>query len=140
MIIEKFGQYGIKRVYVTKIKCASAEEIRKVFVKHVRREAQIKTDKWSSYANLKEYNIMQEKSEPKKNFKLTHRFIQGLKSWMRAIYHHVSDEYFQTYLDEYCYRFNRNNFKKGIFENLIQRMTNSNPIFYFKNYKFSNNI
>lgn len=128
--IEKTGKYGIKRAYAVHIKNASSKELGKVFDNHISKEANIKTDKWKGYAPLqKEYKIVQEKSEPKKNFKVMHRFIQGLKSWVRGIYHHVSKAYLQNYLNEYCYRFNRHAFKETIFDNLIQRMMKPNTVF-----------
>jgi len=123
IVIEKSGEYGIKRAYAVKIENCSAEELSKLFDKHVSKSANVKTDKWKGYLPLLEnYNIVQEKSEPKINFKQTHRFIQGLKSWARGIYHHISDKYAQGYMDEYCYRFNRHGLKENIFDNLVQRM------------------
>lgn len=75
------------------------------------------------------------KSKGGENFQLMHRLIQGVKSWIRAaaaagIYHKVSPKYLQAYLDEYCYRFNRNIFKDSIFDNLIQRMIRTKPMPY----------
>lgn len=140
VIIEKSGEYGIKRAYIGKIKDTSSKELGSVLKKFVGKEAQIKTDKWKGYLPLKgEYNITQEVSSYKENFKLTHRFIQGFKSWIRGIYHHVSERYYQTYMDEYCYRFNRNNSKESIFANLMERLVLCKPILY-KNYSFAYNI
>lgn len=123
VIIEKSGNYGIKRAYVRRIENTSAEQIKPLFQDHVGKSAKVKTDKWTAYGKLKkEFNIIQEKSNPNKNFKLTHRFIQGIKSWIRGIHHQVSDKYYQNYLNEYCYRFNRNKIKEHIFQNLLTRM------------------
>lgn len=133
VVIEKSGEHGIKRAYVKRIENTSAEEIKTLFQDHVGKSAVVKTDKWSAYTKLsKEFNIIQEKSEPTKNFKLTHRFIQGIKSWIRGIHHQVSDKYYQNYLNEYCYRFNRNNSKEHIFQNLLERMILAKPRFYPK--------
>ena len=130
VIIEKSGEYGIKRAYVKRIKNTSAEEIRPLFKDHVGKGAEVKTDKWTAYTKLsEEFNIVQEKSDPKKNFQLTHRFIQGIKSWIRGIHHQVSDKYYQNYLNEYCYRFNRNNSRDYIFQNLLERMILAKPKF-----------
>lgn len=131
LIIEKSGEYGIKRAYARKIKNTSAEEIRPLFIDFVGKDATILTDKWSAYKTLSsDYKIEQEKSIPGKNFKLTHRFIQCLKSWIRGIHHHVSDKYYQNYLNEYCFRFNRNNSKNGIFNTILNKMVNAKPVYY----------
>ena len=125
--VEKNGATGMKRMYVRVIKNASTSEIRDIFSRHISVDAQILTDKWSGYSPLKEsYNITQEKSEPDKNFKVMHRCIQQLKSWIRGIHHSVSPVYIQGYLDEFCYRINRSIFKKTIFENLLERMVSTN--------------
>lgn len=125
--VEKNGATGMKRMYVRVIKNASTAEIKDIFSRHISVDAQILTDKWSGYSPLKEsYNITQEKSEPDKNFKVMHRCIQQLKSWIRGIHHSVSPVYIQGYLDEFCFRINRSIFKKTIFENLLQRMVSTN--------------
>ena len=133
VVIEKSGEYGIKRAYAIQITNASTKELRKIFDNHISKEAKVKTDKWKGYKPLaKAYKIVQEKSLPKENFKQMHRFIQGLKSWVRGIYHHVSKNHLQSYLNEYCYRFNRHASKENIFDNIIQKMMASRPILIFQ--------
>ncbi len=43
--------------------------------------------------------MIQQKSEPKQNFKLLHREIMVLRAAIRGIYHHVF--HLQEYLNEY---------------------------------------
>ncbi len=77
VIIEKSGDHGIKRAYVKKIENTSSDEIRPIFTNHVGINATVKTDKWTAYTKLsKEFNIVQEKSNPKVNFKLTNRLYR----------------------------------------------------------------
>lgn len=129
VIIETSGEYGIKRGYAMKIDNCSSKELGKLFEKHVGNRAEVKTDKWKGYLPLmSDFNIVQEKSEPTVNFKLTHRFIQGMKSWIRGVYHHISDKFTQSYMDEYCYRFNRHGSKVNIFDNLVQKMMVAKPL------------
>lgn len=129
VVIEKSGEYGIKRGYALKIENCSSKELGNLFAKHVSAKAKVKTDKWKGYGPLMgDYNIIQEKSVPKVNFRLMHRFVQQLKSWGRGIYHHISDKYTQSYLDEYCYRFNRHGTKANIFDNLVRRMMAAKPV------------
>lgn len=52
----------------------------------------------------KDYNIVQEKSIPGKNFKEMHIVIQQIKSALRTIQTHVKKQHLQKYLDEYFYR------------------------------------
>ncbi len=130
--IEKSGKYGIKRAYAISIKNCSSIELKKIFDKHISKTAEVNTDKWKGYSPLiGEYNIVQEKSDPKVNFIQTHRFIQGLKSTIRGIYHHISEKHIQGYMDEYCYRFNRHGSKETIFDNLVQRMMSKQPDYLF---------
>ncbi len=96
-----------------KIENTSADELKKILEVHIDKSAKILTDKWTGYSPLKEhYQITQEKSKGGGNrasnrFELIHRYIQGLKSWLRGIYHRVESRYLQVYLDEYSCGFNR---------------------------------
>ena len=88
------------------------------------------TDKWKTYGPIsKTYNIVQQKSEPKENFQVMYRCIQQLKSWIRGVHHHVSPEYLQAYLNEFCYRINRSIHKETIFDNLLNRMVSAATCF-----------
>lgn len=125
--VEKNGATGVKRMYARIINSSSAEQLKTIFVKHISPEAKVLTDKWTGYSPLKEvYAITQEKSEPDKNFKVMHRCIQQLKSWIRGVHHSVNPEYLQGYLDEFCYRINRSIRKENIFNNLLGRMIEGN--------------
>lgn len=123
MAVEKTGKFGVKRVYARVVENGSTSELKTIFEKHISKAAKVLTDKWSSYGPIaKEYQIKQEKSDPKVNFKTMHRCIQQLKSWIRGVHHHVNPEFLQAYLNEFCYRINRSIHKDIIFDNLINRM------------------
>jgi transposase-like protein len=127
--IEKNGTTGIKRMYAQYIESASTKELKKIFELHISKDAKVLTDMWKSYQKIGEiYSITQEKSKPGENFKLIHRAIQQLKSWIRGIHHSVDKRYLQAYLDEFCYRLNRSIHKETIFDNLLQRMVLAKPI------------
>jgi transposase-like protein len=128
VVVEKNGTTGIKRMYAQCIANASTSELKSIFDLHISKEAEILTDKWKAYQRIGElYNITQQKSKPKENFKLMHRAIQQLKSWIRGIHHSVDKRYLQAYLDEFCYRINRSIHKDTIFDNLLQRMVSNKP-------------
>ena len=133
--IEKtVGEDGIKRAYAMPVDNYSNVELGKIFQKHIDKAAEIQTDLWKGYLPLsgKGWKIEQEKSVGGENFELIHRFIMGLKTWIRGIYHHISLKHVQGYLDEYCYRFNRSCFKENAFHKLIQRMLLAKGITYRK--------
>jgi hypothetical protein len=128
--IEKKGR-GVSRLYGKVIKQSSAKELG-VFMKSViGKDAVIKTDEWTGYSPLKKdfSNLVQIPSGKKgENFPVLHRVIMGFKGWLRGMHHNVG--YLQSYVDEYCYRFNRCNMKERIFENLLIRMVNARPLTY----------
>ena len=121
------GGKGIKKAYARHISNAGVKELRPFFEDHIDLQAKIRTDGWRSYTRLKKTykKIQQEKSKGGKNFDVMHRFIMGFKSWLRGIHGSVRD--LQKYLDEYCFRFNRNNSGGNIFNILLKRMVNYPP-------------
>ena len=128
--IEKKGK-GVSRMYGKVIKKASSKELGAFMEQKIDKSAAIKTDKWTGYAPLTESfeHLKRVKSKRKaKNFKEMHRVIMGFKAWLRGVHHHAG--YLQAYIDEYCYRFNRNRMKEGIFDNLLNRMMQASPFPY----------
>jgi len=121
----------VKRMYAMKIENYSAKELGKIFGKHISNEAKVKTDKWKGYRPLQtSYDIEQIKSEFGSNFKALHTMIHQLKSWLRTTYSWVSPFHLDRYFDEFCYRLNRSQSKKTIFNNLIQRMVTSEKVYH----------
>lgn len=131
--IQRSGKKGISRAYAMKIQGAGTKELRPFFDKYIAKQANVLTDGWRGYTPLKkEYSLNQIPSKNGENFKVLHRFIMGLKSWLRGIHHSV--KHTQAYLDEYTYRFNRHFMNGNIFKNLMLRMVNHKPV---KIYEFS---
>lgn len=125
--IEKKGK-GVSRLYGKVINKSSSKELGKFMRENINAQANIKTDKWAGYTPLKNefVNLNQVLSGEKgTNFQDMHRTIMGFKSWLRGIHHSVKN--LQTYIDEYCYRFNRSQMKEGLFENLMERMMGVKP-------------
>jgi hypothetical protein len=90
--------------------------------------ASIRTDNYCSYNRLKqEMNIVTEQSQNGKAFQQIHRQIMLFKNWLVGIHHRWSKEHLYAYVDEYVYRFNRRNGRKGIFHSVINRMMNQIP-------------
>jgi len=127
--IEREGK-GIGRMYARVIKDGSNVSLRPFFEDHIAPGAEIKTDKWKGYNPLQKQfpNLTQVKSGEKGvNFPHMHRAIMMLKTWLRGTHHSV--EHLQAYLDEYCYRFNRQLMKGKIFDNLLDRMLAHEPVY-----------
>lgn len=113
----------IKRGYANAIDDYSAKSIKPLFDTHTDKNVKVKTDQWTAYKTIaKEYNIVQEKSIPGKNFKEMYTIIQQIKSALRTIQTHVKKQHLQRYSDEYFYRLNRSVFKETIFDNLFRRL------------------
>ena len=55
-----------------------------------------------------------------------HMIIGNLKAFLLGTYHGNCNEYLQTYLDEFSYRFNRRNFKNELFTRLLNTVSQSN--------------
>ncbi|VAW11526.1 hypothetical protein MNBD_BACTEROID03-1068 [hydrothermal vent metagenome] len=58
--------------------------------------------------------------------------IHQVKSWVRSTFSWVHQDHIENYLDEYSYRLNRSIHKQTIFDNLINRMKNTQHIGYQK--------
>jgi hypothetical protein len=119
----------VKRFYTFQIPDYTSKSLRKMFEKHIDKEAKVKTDKWKGYNPLaKEYDITQVLSNKGANFKALHVMIHQVKSWIRTTYSWVSEKYINRYFDEFCYRINRSQSKETIFNNLIHRMVRADNI------------
>jgi len=131
--VELTNKGKIKRMYALKIDNFSAKELEKIFDKHIDQNAKVTTDKWKGYRPLfEDYHITQIESNGGKNFIALHTMIHQVKSWIRTTYSWVSDFNINRYLDEFCYRLNRSRSKVNIFNNLIERMVNSDKIYQNK--------
>lgn len=119
----------VKRIYAMKIDDFSAESLQYIFVNHISRDAKVTTDKWRGYRPIsKAYDITQIESNNGLNFKALHTMIHQVKSWIRTTYSWVSENNLNRYFNEFCYRINRSQSKETIFNNLICRMVEAQPI------------
>lgn len=123
----------VRRMYAMKIDDFSAESLQYIFVNHISREAKITTDKWKGYRPIaKAYDITQIESNKGLNFKALHTMIHQVKSWIRTTFSWVSDYNLNRYFNEFCFRINRSQSKKTIFNNLITRMVANDKIYHSK--------
>ena len=122
-------QGKVKRFYALKIPDFSSKSLRTIFDRHIDKTAYITTDEWKGYRPIKDYNITQKPSNDGKNFPILHKVIHQVKSWIRGIYSWVSEFNIDRYLAEYSFRINRSQNKDTIFNSLIKRMLEREPIF-----------
>jgi len=121
---------GVGRAYAQIIEHASEEEFKPFFNTYISKQADVITDEWNGYSPLKkDYPTLQQiPSNDGKSLPDLHIHIMNLKGWLRGIHHHCSKERLQGYLDEFHFRYNRRNNMDTIFDLLIKRMVNNNPI------------
>lgn len=91
--------------------------------------ASIRSDDYCSYHTLQQegMNIQLERSQKGKAFEQIHRQIMQFKNWLVGIHHRWSKEHLFAYADEYVFRFNRRNVRKGLFHSVIDRMMHQIP-------------
>jgi transposase-like protein len=127
--VELTDDEEVKRFYTFQIPYYSSKSLRKIFEKHVDKDARITTDKWKGYNPIaKDFDPTQILSDKGSKFKALHIMIHQVKSWIRKTYSWVSESNINRYFDEFCYRINRSQTKDTIFNNLIKRMVKSDNI------------
>jgi transposase-like protein len=124
MAVETTNTNQIKRAYTIIIDNYSADSLRQLFEKHISKDAFVYTDEWTGYSPLKSnWNIKQDKKY--KNNSPVNRMIQQTKSWIRGIYHSVSDYHCKDYFNEFSFRLNRSQWRDSAFHKCVERMVNS---------------
>jgi transposase-like protein len=95
----------------------------------VAKDATLKTDKFKSYVQMKNEgkDIEMEESANGKFLEELHKQILQFKNWLKGTHHKCSDNYLQTYINEYEFRFNRRNYRAGIFNSIIFKIMNAVP-------------
>jgi transposase-like protein len=127
--VELTEEGKVRRFYAFKIDDYSSKSLRKMFEKHIDKQAMVTTDKWKGYNPIaKDYKITQVLSNNGANFIALHTMIHQIKSWLRTTYSWVDEKNIDRYFDEFCYRINRSQNKETIFHNLITRMVEADNI------------
>jgi transposase-like protein len=62
--------------------------------------------------------------------KWLHTLVGNVKALVNGTFHGLGDKHLQSYLDEFCYRFNRRGFRTQIFPRLLCAVANSNILGY----------
>lgn len=135
-------RFGIKKA-VNHIKMLVIEDLKaptldKQVVKWINGKSDIVTDDSTSYVNFK--NLVNSHTsqvvEPKNLSKVlpwVHIAISNAKRLFLDVHHNIKPEFLQSYLNEFCYKFNRR--KLDVFERLMQTCVEYQTEFKHKVYK-----
>lgn len=101
-----------------------AAEINGVAQKCVNEKAVLITDKSTSYEGFSKLfdthvSFKSDKNVTKETLKWVHVTISNAKRNLLGVYHMMSGEYLQNYLNEFCYRLNRRHFGERLFNRLV---------------------
>lgn len=101
-----------------------ASEINDVIEKSIHKSSIIITDKSTSYEDFSKMfethiSFKSDKTVTKTTLKWVHVTISNAKRNLSGVYHMVSNNYLQNYLNEFCYRLNRRYFGENIFNRMI---------------------
>ena len=106
------------------IKDLKSETIDDNVKKYVSKESKIYSDASTSYVHLKDlvsehHSEVISKAEVGKVLPWVHIAISNAKRLFLDIYHSISAEILQNYLNEFCYKFNRRYFGDKLFDRLL---------------------
>ena len=133
MSLNKFGHpLYLKMNVVEDIKGST---LSKVASKAIAPGAAVSTDLFRSYNQLGKdvyTHLLQEFNydDNPDHLMWLHTLISNAKAFIAGTYHGLGAKHLQSYLDEYCYRFNRRNFKGQLFIRLLHACTSACTITY----------
>lgn len=107
----------------------SAETINYEVRKHLKSTANVIADKWRGYNQVGNIinSIKQTEVKPKdamKKLPYVHTIISNAKRMTGGIHHSVFKTYLQNYLNEFCYKLNRRNFTRDMFDGMLKASVN----------------
>ena len=94
----------------------------------------IKTDGWQAYGVVEEKGYGHQRwvgltpTEVNLFLKWVHTAASNAKSFLLGTFHGIGKKHLQSYLDEFCYRFNRREWEGQIFDRLVTACANSKGI------------
>lgn len=129
MVVEATNKNKIKRVYGVKIQAYSHIELQEIFDKHILQGSTVITDGWKGYNQIKGgYNIIKDVVGLKKISNPMNRMNQQFKSWVRGVFHKSSHQHIETYLNEFCFKVNRSQWKDNMFHASILKALIHEPL------------
>jgi len=106
------------------IKDLKKRTINQVVADLVSKESSIDTDSSTSYVELSDYvekhhSQVIPKGKVGEALPWVHITISNAKRQLLNTFHSVKPEFLQSYLDEFCYKFNRRYFQEALFNRLL---------------------
>lgn len=103
---------------------SKAETINYEIQKHVKSTATAISDKATNFVGISKIisSIKQMKVDSKdamKKLPWVHTVISNTKRMANGIHHSVNKDYLQNYLNEFCYKLNRRNFQRDMFDGML---------------------
>lgn len=101
-----------------------ATDINDIAKNNIEKESLIITDKSTSYEDFSRMfdthiSFKSDKTTTKTSLKWVHVAISNAKRNLLGVYHMISNEYLQNYLNEFCYRLNRRYFGENLFNRMV---------------------
>ncbi len=130
----KKGGRGLGFARMRVIEHVDGETIKSVVGEDVAPGQKIVTDGWAAYNALRElgHEHAPEVSGSGANpaLKWVHILASNSKAFLTGTFHGIGRKHLQSYLDEFCYRFNRRRWEDQLFDRLILACANSTGVTY----------
>lgn len=102
---------------------------------NIKGKSTIKTDSFRSYSGLDDKGFKHDKIvsldlDITDVLKSVHTLISNVKAFIEGTYHGLNEKHLQSYLDEYCYRFNRRFWQSQLFDRLLTACISIQTITY----------
>ena len=128
------------RVHMQRISNAKAATLKPVLDQKVSPAvSKVVTDSASAYRWIlpaEKHEITSHKDELRAMGELSTKTIEGAFSLFKrgviGSYHHLSEDHIDSYLSEFCWRYNRRNMQPFIFQDIARNLTQKKPLPYKK--------
>ncbi len=115
------------------IESVTKEEINRVANQYIAKGSTIISDGHTSYKHLNEVGYehvskVYYKEDKEEFLKYLHKIISNAKAFIQGTFHGLGQKYLQSYLDEFCYRFNRRFFPNELYGRMLNACLFATPL------------
>lgn len=115
------------------VKKLDADTVNKFVRENIEPGSKIQTDDLDIYNSLADLGVKHEEYpivSGEKPLPWVHTIISNAKAFLLGTYHRFGRKHLQSYLDEFCYRFNRRFWEDQLFDRLLAACINCETITY----------